>query len=342
MGRINILDLEPTSINSSLKGKYILIYGAEKMGKTTFLTRNTDCLLLAFEKGYNAKSGIYAQDINSWSDLKQVLRQLNNPAAMERYKTLGIDTVGIMWSMCEKYVCETYGVKNLGDVPWGQGWTRAKKEFSDALSTMVDLGYGVLIAAHSVEGEVTVPNPRFVEGTDSPETITIKTAKPDIQKSAMNIVNRLVDIIGYVDVRFDDPLKPYESRRILYTKQNPYIKAGSRWGSLPAEIPFGYKELEEAIGKALEEEANKGAVVEEKGIEIVDKTEIEEEKEDRAIKLKQEGADLWQQKILNSPENQAEITKFITDLFGENIKLSAVPVSQVDLLEIAIKHLREM
>ena len=33
-------------------------------------------LLLAFERGYNAIAGIIAQDITSWSEIKQAVREL--------------------------------------------------------------------------------------------------------------------------------------------------------------------------------------------------------------------------------------------------------------------------
>lgn len=33
---INLLDLQPKKISKDLKGKYILMYGAAKVGKTTF------------------------------------------------------------------------------------------------------------------------------------------------------------------------------------------------------------------------------------------------------------------------------------------------------------------
>lgn len=66
-----------------------------KTGKTTLASKFPKNLLVAFEKGYNAIDGIKAIDINSWSDFKQVLRQLKLPAAREMYDTITIDTTTI-------------------------------------------------------------------------------------------------------------------------------------------------------------------------------------------------------------------------------------------------------
>ena len=61
---IDILSIEPTVISRDLKGKYLLLYGKPKTGKTTMASRFPKNLLIAFEKGYNAIDGIKAVDVN--------------------------------------------------------------------------------------------------------------------------------------------------------------------------------------------------------------------------------------------------------------------------------------
>lgn len=92
---IDILNIKPTVISRDLKGKYILLYGKPKVGKTTLASNFPNNLLVAFEKGYNAIDGIRAIDINKWADFKQVLRQLEKPEAKEMYDTITIDTTTI-------------------------------------------------------------------------------------------------------------------------------------------------------------------------------------------------------------------------------------------------------
>lgn len=117
---IDILNIEPTTISRDLKGKYIAIYGPAKIGKTTFASRAPKNLLLAFEKGYNGLAGVKAVDINKWSDLKLVLKQLERKEAQEMYDTVTIDTVGLMWQMCEDYICVANGVQSISDIAWGK------------------------------------------------------------------------------------------------------------------------------------------------------------------------------------------------------------------------------
>lgn len=64
---IDILSIKPSVISRDLKGKYVMLYGKAKSGKTTAAAQFPKALLCAFEKGYNAIGGIMAADINKWS-----------------------------------------------------------------------------------------------------------------------------------------------------------------------------------------------------------------------------------------------------------------------------------
>ena len=64
-----------------------------KTGKTTLGSQMPSPLVLAFERGYNAIANIFAQDITSWSEMKQVVNQLKKKEVKERFKTVVIDTV---------------------------------------------------------------------------------------------------------------------------------------------------------------------------------------------------------------------------------------------------------
>ena len=117
---IDILNLKPSVISRDLKGKFLCIYGLPKVGKTSLSCQFPKNLLLGFEHGWNAISGAMAVDILKWSDFKMVLRQLEQPAAREKYNTITIDTVGIAWQMCEDYICQQNGVQKISEIPWGK------------------------------------------------------------------------------------------------------------------------------------------------------------------------------------------------------------------------------
>ena len=319
---IDILNIQPTTISRDLKGKFVCIYSLPKVGKTSMACQFPKNLLLAFEKGYNAIAGIKPVDITKWSDLKLVLRQLEMPEARQMYDTVTIDTVGIAWEMCEQFVCAQNGVQKIGDIPWGGGYSACKREFESCLSKITQLGYGVVIIAH-VER-------RIDKRADDSE---VEILGPAIPKRAYEIVNQLVDIIGYIDITWDEE---GNSERWLYTRKTPTIMAGSRFKYLAPKIKFGYNELVEAIGEAIDKaEKLDGAVV-------VDTTQqvIEEKLDYNAIRA--EAADLWKRLVEKDTENAGRILKKVEMVFGRPMKLSEITEDQVDLFNLVLLDMKEM
>ena len=319
---IDILNIQPTTISRDLKGKFVCIYSLPKVGKTSMACQFPKNLLLAFEKGYNAIAGIKPVDITKWSDLKLVLRQLEKPEARQMYDTITIDTIGIAWEMCEQFVCAQNGVQKIGDIPWGGGYSACKREFESCLRKITQLGYGLVIIAHVEK--------RIEKRADDSE---VEILGPAIPKRAYEIVNQLVDIIGYIDITWDEE---GNSERWLYTRKTPTIMAGSRFKYLAPKIKFGYNELVEAIGEAIDKaEKLDGAVV-------VDTTQqvIEEKLDYNAIRA--EAADLWKQLVEKDTENAGRILKKVEMVFGRPMKLSEITEDQVDLFNLVLLDMKEM
>lgn len=116
---IDIFSLEPSKISRDLKGKYLLIYGESKCGKTSFAVQAPRTLTCAFELGLNALSGKKYVPVPRWSDFRKILSQLRKPQAKELYDTIVIDTATWAYGLCEKYICQREGVENLREIPWG-------------------------------------------------------------------------------------------------------------------------------------------------------------------------------------------------------------------------------
>ena len=124
---IDLLSIQPHKISRDLSGYITYIYGAPKVGKTTLGAQMPSPILFAFERGYNAIAGVMAQDITSWSELKQAVRQLKQPEVKERFKSVIIDTVDIAATLCDKYVCSQNEVDSINKIPYGQCWNLLKK-----------------------------------------------------------------------------------------------------------------------------------------------------------------------------------------------------------------------
>ena len=110
---IDLLSLKPHQVSRDLSGYITYIYGEAKTGKTTFASQMPQPLLLAFEKGYNALPGIIVQDVTSWGEMKQVVRELKKDAVKEQFKSVIVDTIDVAGALCEKYVCGQLGIQEI-------------------------------------------------------------------------------------------------------------------------------------------------------------------------------------------------------------------------------------
>ena len=319
---IDILSIEPTVISRDLKGKYILLYGKPKTGKTTMASRFPKNLLIAFEKGYNAIDGIKAVDINKWTEFRQVLKQLEKPEAREMYDTITIDTTTIAYEMCEQFVCAQNGVQSIRDIPWGQGWTLAKKEFESCLRKITMLGYGLVLISHI--------ETRKEKTADDSE---IEILAPSMPKRCYEVVNQIVDIIGYIATEWDED---GNSQRWLYTRQTPTVMAGSRFPYLIPKIKLGYDELVKAINDAIDKQRDVD------GATVVDKLESKVEEELNFDEIRKEASELWTALVGADEANANRILKKVEMVFGRKIKLSEITEDQKDLFYLVLLEMREM
>ena len=331
MPDIDIFSLEPSKISRDLKGKFLLIYGQPKTGKSTFGSQLPRSLFMNFEQGTNALAGIRSVPILRWTDAKKVLTQLRKPQAKEMYDSIVVDTASIAWQLCEKYICQREGVDTIRDVPWGQGWNMLKSEFSEFWREITLLGFGILFIAHSKEKPTEMKDE---EGN------TITAVCPDLPSNAYTIINGIVDIIGYLQVQMN---ADGSSERYLYTRSTPTIFAGSRYQYLAPKIQFGYNQLVDAIGDAID------LAVQNDGAQVTDHTEIAQIKARPFQDVMTDAKNVWKtylEKATTEEEKEQHLNimrDIIKRIFGtDEFKLSQAVPSQADLVELFVDEMKEL
>ena len=327
----SIFDLEPSKISRDLKGKFILIYGQPKTGKSTFGSQLPRALFMNFEQGTNALAGIKSMPIMKWTDAKKVLSELRQPKAREVYDSIVVDTASIAWQLCEKYICQREGVDSIREVSWGQGWTMLKTEFSEFWREITLLGFGILFIAHSKEKPTEM---RDEEGN------ALSAVCPDLPNQAYTIINSIVDIIGYLQVQMNPD---GTSERYLYTRSTPTIFAGSRYQYLKPKIKFGYQELVDAIGDAIDE------AVEKDGAQVTDHTDIAAVRARPFQETMTEAREIWGGYINSAATDEdkeqhlRQMKDIVRGIFGnEDFKLSSAVMSQQDLVELFIAEMKPL
>lgn len=324
---VDIFNIKPQVISRSLSGKTMLLAASPKYGKSTFAANGDKVLIAAFEMGTNAIPGAMVAPMNDWTDFKRLLKQLEDPRAREMYHNIAIDTVQWAWELCTKYICVKAGVQNISDVAYGKLYKERDDEFKNALRKITMLGYGAILISHTKTKEIA----EQISDTQVKETTYVQ---PDLDKRCLPIVNALVDIIMIGTIEWD---KEGKSHRYLLTRSTPTITAGSRFRFLDEKIPFSFKDVEDAVARAIEKE-------EELGAKVVDEAEVTSFADITRpfSEIEAEARELWSKLVDANPDNAPKILRKVELIFGRPMKLSEIQEGQEYFYEQVVEEMRSM
>ena len=323
---IDLLGIQPHKVSRDLSGYITFVYGPPKCGKTTFGVKMPGALLLAFERGYNALPGVLAQDITTWGEMKQVVRELKKPEVKARFKSLIIDTADIAADCCQKYICNQLGIENIGDGGWStNGWAKYKKEFEDTFRTLTQLGYAVVFISHAKEKTIKPQNGQEYQEIGS-----------SMQSSALAIIENMSDIIGYAHSKVDTN----GNSNVVLTLRSPdgSIRCGGRFKYIANEIDFTYDALTKALNEAIDKEAaetNNQFVTSERAAAPILKEYDYDALMDEFQTL------VGQLMQVNSASNGAKITQIIERYLGKGKKISETTRDQAEFIHLIVTEIKE-
>jgi hypothetical protein len=280
-------------------------------------------LLLAFERGYNALPGVVAQDITSWGEMKQVVRELKKKEVKEVFKSIIVDTADIAADCCQKYICSQLGIDNIGDGGWKtNGWAKYKKEFEDTFRTLTQLGYAVVFISHDKEKTIKPQNSEEYQQIGS-----------SMQSSALAIIENMSDIIGYAHPKVNDN----GSKTVLTLRSaDNSIRCGCRFKYIQPEIDFTYDALTQALNEAIDKEAeetNNQFVTSERQMAPT----IKEYDYDA---LMAEFKDLVGVVMLKGESNAAKIQHIVENYLGKGRKVADATIDQAEFIYLIVEEMK--
>lgn len=322
---INLLNIQPHKVSRDLSGYITFIYGPAKCGKTTFGSKMPGALLLAFERGYNALPGIMAQDITTWGEMKQVVRELKKPEVKAVYKSIIVDTADLAADCCQKYICNQLGIENIGDGGWTtNGWAKYKKEFEDVFRTLTQLGYAVVFISHDKEKTISPQNSKEYQQIGS-----------SMQSSALAIIENMSDIIGYAHPKVTDT----GSKMVLTLRSSDNsVRCGSRFKYIEPEIDFTYEALTDALNKAIDREAletnNQYVTNERQAAPILKEYNYDALMEEFQIIV---GSLMEKDSATNGPK----VTQIIEKYLGKGKKIAETTRDQAEFVYLIVTEIKE-
>lgn len=232
------LPTKKTTAARRIEDEITLIYGAPKIGKSTFCAGFENALFLDTETGLKNLS-TYRVSIDSWetfistyADLKAQVQSGKCP-----FKPLIFDTIDNLYQMCMDYICKKNGLKHPSDLEYGKGWNMVRQEFNVAMQAYKALDLGVIYVSHADSTEIKSRVGSYTRYDVS------------MPGQANKIIVPSCDIIMFAHAIQD---KDGSEIRVLETKPSQFWNAGDRTGKLPETLPLNTQEFVKAFNAAME------------------------------------------------------------------------------------------
>lgn len=201
------LPTEPTPPEEDIESYTLALYGAPKIGKTSFVAEFNDPFFLMFEPGGKGLT-IKRRQIGKWEEFQGYVKLI---LASSDFRTIVIDTVDLAYESCTNYVVAEAGEDNVneGSLGYGKGVDRVDAEFKKQILLITSTGRGIVFISHATEQE-------YEEATGVKYSKIIPSMKP----RARRFINGFADTIAYYGY--------FGSERFLVVQGNDKLDAGHR------------------------------------------------------------------------------------------------------------------
>ena len=221
------------------------------------------------------------------------------------------------------------GVSNIGDIPYGGGYAQASKEFDECLRAIPQMGFGLVMISHSQDKT-------FKDETGSEYNQIV----PTLANRPRLIVDRMADIIGYAHPMQEEDGTTHTT---LFMRGTPRFVAGSRFKCTPESIEFTYDNLVNAIGDAIDKQAQEtgNKFVTDKPSEAykqpepLDFNELMAEFDEMVAKLQDVTGGAF------GTQWAPRIAETVAKYLGKGKKISECTPDQVDAVELIVNDLKE-
>lgn len=221
------LPTELTSGVAKLEKARMIIYGPPKIGKSTLAAGWPNAVFLTTEKRHDALK-IYPKEILSWEHFKAVVKTIVN--GKHKFKTIVIDTVDLLFKLCNDAVCDKLNIDHVSDEGWGKGYDMIANEFEREINKLFLTDYGIILISHTKTQDLTNSSGKYTK------------IVPTLANIGRRVLLPKVSVIGYMKLKVIKVDKNnYVEKRIISFEPSEFIEAGDGDGYLPKELPV-YKD----------------------------------------------------------------------------------------------------
>lgn len=208
-------------------------------------------LLIAFEKGYNALDGIYAEDIGEWEDFKDLVDDLIAEKDDIPFKILAFDTVDVMSKLATDYVIKTQSRKDgkrytaINDLAYGKGYELLERTIGEEITKLDKAGFTLIFITHDKDRQF-----------ETREGLKYDKTTLSLGGRTRDLILNMVDFIVFIELGKELEKGKMVDKRYIYFRGDSGLEAGSRFENIPNRIEYGYREFLDTIEEAILSEYN--------------------------------------------------------------------------------------
>lgn len=257
MAKVDIFNLQPNEPKAILEHYVFAIYGRAGAGKTkgfVDLVKHrygdlTSGIIAAFEKGYNAIKGVYAQILDSWENFQTMVNQLVTGKSRHKFRFIAMDTVDEAWTMVVDYVLRTETIRRNPDTPYtnltqigrGDGWNIARIEFKKQVLRLQKAGFGIFFISHDKDKKKELQNGDKYDYTQMA-----------LNEGIREVIKNMADFIIYLSLEArQDASGNMVEDRIAYLRGEGSIEAKCRFDDVPNKFPWSVPAFSDIFDKAI-------------------------------------------------------------------------------------------
>ena len=238
------MDLTKLKPKLEEKPPRLVLYGPEKVGKSTFASQAPDVVFMDIEDGL---TGIKTakQKIGSWAEVIDMITALHEQD--HGFTTLAVDSLDWLERLIHKAVAKTEGKDDIEDIGYGKGYKLALSYWEQFLNGMNSLrdnkGMTIILLAHDQ-----------VKRHDSPITESYDRHEIKLHTAAGAKVVEWADAILFAAPKIhitkekgkfnQEKTRAIGRGNVIYTRASPAYQAGCRASlKLPDEIELDWNEF---------------------------------------------------------------------------------------------------
>ena len=230
-------------LNKVIKGKiqsphFVLIYGTDSVGKSTFGASAPNPIFLEMESGSD-NLDVSRLKIKSFEELNQALNSLLTEE--HDFKSVVVDSLDWLEPLVWAAVCQEGGQKSIEDFGYGKGYVLALKKWNDLILTFKKLRevkkMNIILIAHS---QIKVFNdPSQPQSYDRYQLKLNDKAAALFREAVDSVLFATFETFVKKDGNMSKAKAFGEGKRVLFTERRPSFDAKNRFG-LPFELPLNW------------------------------------------------------------------------------------------------------